>query len=242
MRYLSVLLLAALAAPLVVSYLATESVSGDVSVTPRPEPALSLAPEDALEDLGSLEYTLQPGDTLLGVARLFDVSVDDLLEHNAIADPGAVPAGLTLSVPLPAESSPPSSADAPDIERALREAEREFDLPSGLLLAVAWRESTWQQDAVSSAGAIGIAQVLPSTAEWVQETLLEEERDWRGSARDNAYVAAAYLRFLLDRADGDVWWALAAYYQGWRGMELDGPVGATSGYVRSVLELVPRFQ
>jgi LysM repeat protein len=47
-------------------------------------------------------YTIQSGDTLSEIAKIFGVSVDDLISYNAISDPDAIEAGQVLKVPAPA--------------------------------------------------------------------------------------------------------------------------------------------
>ncbi len=44
---------------------------------------------------------------------------------------------------------------------------RQHGVDPHLALAVAWQESGWQQRRISSAGAIGVMQVLPGTARWM---------------------------------------------------------------------------
>ena len=53
----------------------------------------------------------------------------------------------------------------------VREADRQ-GVPRALALAVAWQESGWQQGVVSHAGAVGVMQLMPGTAEWIGETML----------------------------------------------------------------------
>ena len=48
---------------------------------------------------GSAAYTVQPGDTLSGIASRLGVSVTDLARANGIGDPNRVVAGRSLSVP-----------------------------------------------------------------------------------------------------------------------------------------------
>jgi hypothetical protein len=56
------------------------------------------------------EYVIQPGDTLLGIALQFSVSVDDLVKWNAIDNLDFIVAGEKLVVPVATSSdqlSPP---------------------------------------------------------------------------------------------------------------------------------------
>src|SRR5438309_2135859 len=65
-----------------------------------------------------------------------------------------------------------------------------------LIRAVAWAESGWRQEAVSSTGAVGIMQIEPSTGQWVSETLAGRRLDiWR--AIDNVTAGSLLLRHLL---------------------------------------------
>jgi soluble lytic murein transglycosylase-like protein len=81
-----------------------------------------------------------------------------------------------------------------------------FDLSPALIEALVWQESRWRPNAVSHAGARGLAQLMPGTA-----------RDLGVNADDpfdNLEGGARYLREQLDRFDGDLERALAAYNAG----------------------------
>ena len=71
-----------------------------------------------------------------------------------------------------------------------------------LARALAWMESGFQQDVVSSAGAIGVMQLLPETWQLVDTMLLGEvtPRTYDGNVR----AGVRYLRWQLDQFDGDV--------------------------------------
>ncbi|MGI6683977.1 MAG: lytic transglycosylase domain-containing protein [Bacillota bacterium] len=86
-------------------------------------------------------------------------------------------------------------------------AEKEWNIPAGLLKAVAKAESNFDPNAVSSAGAQGIMQLMPETGRSLGVTNPFDPEE-------NINGAAKYLRSLLDRYEGDVRLALAAYNAG----------------------------
>jgi soluble lytic murein transglycosylase-like protein len=113
-------------------------------------------------------------------------------------------------------------------------------LDPALVMAVAWQESGWQNTVVSSAGAIGIGQLLPSTAEFVEHDLIGAELDPRIPA-DNIRMTARYIRFLLKRTGGDLDMTLAGYYQGLGSVASIGFLPSTKDYIAIVHSLRPRF-
>lgn len=58
-----------------------------------------LQPAAARAQTGGPTYTVQPGDTLYSIARIFGVSVDALQKANAIADPTLISVGQKLVIP-----------------------------------------------------------------------------------------------------------------------------------------------
>ncbi|MBD62180.1 hypothetical protein CL645_04945 [bacterium] len=88
-----------------------------------------------------------------------------------------------------------------------------------LLYSLAHRESAFQADAVSSAGAIGLTQVMPSTAAAVLHDLhmdvsAKEVKDLLREPDLNLLVGSTYLESMLDRYDDDIVAALFAYNAG----------------------------
>ena len=88
----------------------------------------------------------------------------------------------------------------------IHELAARFDLSPSLLEAVVWQESRWRENAVSPVGARGLAQLMPGTARYLGVDSSDPFQNLEGGAR--------YLREQLDRFDGDLEKALAAYNAG----------------------------
>jgi soluble lytic murein transglycosylase-like protein len=80
-----------------------------------------------------------------------------------------------------------------------------------LAFALVRVESSFRRRVVSERGAVGLTQVLPSTAFWLEPEL--ERRDLFRE-RTNLRVGFRYLRSLIERYDGDMRTALLAYNRG----------------------------
>ncbi len=116
----------------------------------------------------------------------------------------------------------------------------EYAVPPSLLKALAWMESGWQTTVVSPSGAIGIGQLLPSTAGFVAGVLIGAPLD-PYVADDNIRMSARFLAHLVSLTNGDVNMALAGYYQGLTSVRRDGMKATTAAYVNVVLALQARF-
>jgi soluble lytic murein transglycosylase-like protein len=88
----------------------------------------------------------------------------------------------------------------------MAEAADRYALSVELVASIARQESGYRQDAVSPKGARGVMQLMPATA----RSLGVNADDLRG----NVMGGAAYLRQMLDRFDGDLERAIAAYNAG----------------------------
>ncbi|MEI8595441.1 lytic transglycosylase domain-containing protein [Photobacterium sp. Hal280] len=95
-----------------------------------------------------------------------------------------------------------------DIARALRDKQ----LPANLAL-LPMIESTFRVDAVSSANAAGLWQLIPATAERFG-LQVQADNDERFDVKKSTQAAVAYLSFLYNKFDQDLALTLAAYNAG----------------------------
>lgn len=126
-----------------------------------------------------------------------------------------------------------------DVDSAINEMAEKYNLDPALLAAMAEQESGFNQSAQSETGAMGIMQLMPGTA----EGLGVDPSDLRG----NLEGGAKYLRQMLDKYDGDVEKALAAYNAGPGSLDsVNGDISKLSGetqkYVPSVMERYNKFK
>jgi soluble lytic murein transglycosylase-like protein len=100
-------------------------------------------------------------------------------------------------------------------------------------------ESGYQTRIVSSAGARGVLQTLPTTREYV-ETVLARRRIPH-TVDGDIEVGVLYLRHLLQAFGGNEQLALAGWYQGERAVKSYGPYKVTKPFVADVLALRTRM-
>jgi soluble lytic murein transglycosylase len=123
-------------------------------------------------------------------------------------------------------------------ETIVRAHARNYDLPPALLAAVIYTESKFDADARSGAGAVGLMQLLPETAQgiavrtggngFVDADLVDPEI--------NVRYGSWYLRHLIDKY-GTEERALAAYNGGQGNLDRGVMYPETRHYVDRVLEL-----
>ena len=92
-------------------------------------------------------------------------------------------------------------------------AAQRFELPEALLSGLVRSESLFQPEVVSSAGAVGLAQLMPATAEETARRLRLTEYDVRNPS-DNLTLGAAYFRRILDNQSGRFMPAIFSYNAG----------------------------
>ena len=94
----------------------------------------------------------------------------------------------------------------------LEQAAEQVGLPASLLAAVARQESRFSPAVQSPAGAVGLLQLLPSTASDLAGEAVSPEQ--LQQAERNALLGARYLQQLLQRWQGDPLLAIASYNAG----------------------------
>ncbi len=116
------------------------------------------------------------------------------------------------------------------MDSIFEEAASTYGISVDLIKAVAKAESNFNPDAVSHAGAMGVMQLMPGTASSLGVT---DPFD----ARQNIMGGAKYLKSNLDKYNGDVSLALAAYNAGPGSVQKYGgipPYAETQNYVKKV--------
>ena len=89
-----------------------------------------------------------------------------------------------------------------------------YDVNSALIASVINAESGYHPNAVSNKGAVGLMQVIPSTAEWVASKIgIDFSIDALKHPRTNILIGTYYLKYLLDKFR-DTKTALIAYNAG----------------------------
>ena len=206
-------------------------------------------------------YTVQPGDTLSGLAAQAGVPARQVAWMNGLSSDAQLVAGTSLKLPTGAPGSSGTTATAPATPAQPTPAAPQAapyatssrmsssqvgsiaaanGVPSDLASAVAYQESGFNNDMVSPTSARGIMQIMPGTWEYVQRNLSSAPLN-PSSASDNVRAGSLYLASLLRNTGGDVPTAVAGYYQGLGSVRQRGLYDDTKQYVNNVLALRGRF-
>jgi soluble lytic murein transglycosylase-like protein len=180
-------------------------------------------------------YVVAAGDTLSGIAWSHGTTVGALADENGLSDPDHIQAGQRLTLPGDAAATPA------EVAGIITRVARRYGWSPAFVKALAWQESGWNQQVVSSAGAVGVMQVMPGTGRFVSRSLVGRELDL-ADPEDNVLAGVAFLQYLWELTDGDVESTLAGYYQGLRSERENGRYPDTDRYIANVLALRDRFR
>jgi len=181
-------------------------------------------------------HRVKPGESFFSIAQRYHVSPWLLAKQNGLTLTGVIVPGQTLRLPSGATTSatgPPSSRGS--IRDSIDHWSAVYGVDPALARALAWMESGFQEDVVSSVGAVGVMQLLPETWDWVDVVLLGQSTP--RTADGNVQAGVRYLRWQLDQFAGDRRLALAGWYQGARAVRQVGLYDDTKQFVSIVLQL-----
>ena len=222
-----------------------------VGVESPGQPAATTAPAAAAATETRV-HVVARGENLTRIAAHYGVTVAAIVGANAIPNPSRIIGGQRLVIPGAAAAAPTSAAAAMPTSMAALVAQRDpvrqaivqeatqYGVPVALALAVAWQESGWRQGVVSSAGAVGVMQLMPGTAVWIGEVMLGhpvDSNDMRMNVRGGVRLLAHYMA----RYSGDYDRVLAAYYQGQSAVDRHGIYAVSRPYIASIKSLERLF-
>ena len=132
-----------------------------------------------------------------------------------------------------------SATNAATVRDSLDNWAAHYGIDPKLARALAWMESGFNNNEVSSVGAQGVMQLLPTTWDYVETVLIGHSV--QHDADGNVEVGLAYLQHLLKTFGGNEELALAAWYQGERSVRAQGPYKVSKVFVADVLALRQRM-
>jgi LysM repeat protein len=209
-------------------------------------------------------YVVQPGDTLSGIAARAGTTVDQLAAANGLNPIGPLLSGSVISVPggggmgsssssvataqpvgVAAQGSP-TAPPYPTMESVspseVGSIASANGVPPALAQAIAYQESGFNNNEVSSSDARGVMQILPGTWNYIQQSLTPGASPLApASATDNVRGGVELLHSLLNATGGNAALAAAGYYQGLPSVEANGMYPSTQQYVNDVLALQQSF-
>ena len=199
------------------------------------------------ECLASAERTVQAMavDALLSASNNGAVSLDTVQQILGFTPQTDAPVDTSSVTDTSTSSSSSASASTTatsttssgnvsspeNLEKYFKEASEKYGVDINLLKAIAKQESNFNPSATSSAGAMGVMQLMPSTAKGLGVTNAYD-------AQENIMGGAKLMAQNLKKYNGDVSLALAAYNAGGGNVDKYGgipPFKETQNYVKKVL-------
>lgn len=186
----------------------------------------AMAVDALLAASSSGAVSLDTVQQILGFTPQTDAPVDT----SPVADTFTSSSSSANTTAANATSS--GSVSSPEnLEEYFKEASETYGVDINLLKAIARQESNFNPSATSSAGAMGVMQLMPSTAKGLGVTNAYD-------AQENIMGGAKLMAQNLKKYNGDVSLALAAYNAGGGNVDKYGgipPFKETQNYVKKVL-------
>jgi Transglycosylase SLT domain/Putative peptidoglycan binding domain/LysM domain len=195
-------------------------------------------------------HVVRAGESLSGIARHYHTTVAKLARMNHLDPSHYLIIGTRLHVPHARHVTTTKhvtktkrvayrTQSVASVRGLLDRWAGHYGVSIHLVRALAWMESGYNNALVSSVGARGIMQLLPSTFHFSEQVLIGHRL--RHNADGNVRAGVAYLSHLLHDFRGDKRLALAGWYQGERAVRKHGVYKVSKTFVKDVLALEKRM-
>ena len=192
-----------------------------------------------------LVHVVRSGESLTRLARRYGTTVAKLARLNHLDPSHYLLIGTKLRVPIAKHAVTATrrvayrTTSVASVRGLIDHWALHYGVDVHLVRALAWMESGYNNALVSSVGARGIMQLLPTTFRYVETSLIGHRV--RHNADGNVRAGVAYLTHLLHAFHGDKRLALAGWYQGERAVRNHGVYKVSKTFVADVLALEHRM-
>ncbi|WP_411373285.1 transglycosylase SLT domain-containing protein [Arthrobacter sp. MPF02] len=168
------------------------------------------------------------------VRQLNHLYPGQVIKLSGTAAPAPAPAA-----PAPAAPSTSGTESVAQIKSMFTATAQSMGVDPALALTFGEQESSFRQNVTSSAGAIGVMQVIPSSGTWASQ-LLGRQLNLRNT-QDDITAGITIIRQLVKTSPG-LGIAIASYYQGQYSVMSRGMYDDTKVYVNQVKARVEKFR
>jgi LysM repeat protein len=209
----------------------------------RPVPVVATHKQQQKRHLAT--HVVRSGESLTSIARRYHTTVAKLAKLNHLDPSHYLLIGTKLKIPaghrhhVTATRTVYRTASVSAVRALLDRWAVHYGISVHLVRALAWMESGYNNSLVSSVGARGIMQLLPTTIRFVETVLIGHRV--RHNANGNVRAGVAYLAHLLHDFHGNKRLALAGWYQGERAVRKHGVYKVSRTFVKDVLSLEKRM-
>jgi LysM repeat protein len=192
-------------------------------------------------------HVVRAGESLSSIARHYHTTVARLARLNHVDPSHVLLIGTRLKVPHGRQVRHTKTTQhvayrtqsVASVRALLDHWALHYGVNVHLVRALAWMESGYNNALVSSVGARGIMQLLPSTFRFAETVLIGHHV--RHDASGNVRAGVAYIAHLLHDFHGNKRLALAGWYQGEGAVRKHGVYRVSKTFVRDVLALERRM-